>query len=262
MIFLTDRLSISDSSPELIQCVDLVKTYVTETGAIPALAGIRFHLDYGQTLALVGPSGCGKSTLLFLMAGLEMPSSGLIRFRGEPLTRPHREIGLLLQDYGLFPWKTVQGNIELGLKIRGEKDFSFRVHELLTELDIQDKSDSYPQQLSGGQRQRVALARALVLNPALLLLDEPFAALDMLTRERLQELLASLWRRRHFGMVLVTHNIQEAVLLGGRILVMGGTPGTILADIDNLNACSDDYTESDDFYRTCRIVRRELENCT
>ncbi len=212
------------SFPELIRCRDVTKTYRTETGPIHALDRTDLGLCAGQTMAFVGPSGCGKSTILLLLSGLEKPTTGLVEFKGEPLRRPHREIALVLQHYGLFPWKTVRKNVELGLSIRGGAVDRTAVHELLTELDIADKSDVYPQQLSGGQKQRVALARALVLNPLLLLLDEPFAALDTLTRERLQDLVAAAWRRRRFGAALVTHNIQEAVRLGQMIDVMGKSP--------------------------------------
>lgn len=247
------------SFPELIRCRDVTKTYRTEKGPICALDRTDLGLDSGQTMALVGPSGCGKSTMLLLLSGLEKPTTGLVEFKGKPLLRPHREIALVLQDYGLFPWKTVRKNVELGLSIRRGQVDRNAVHDLLAELDIADKSDVYPQQLSGGQKQRVALARALVLNPSLLLLDEPFAALDTLTRERLQDLVAAAWQRRRFGAALVTHNIQEAVRLGQIIVVMGRSPGTVLGIIDNPRACTSDYRGSDEFYELSRMVRHHLE---
>lgn len=249
----------TDSSPDLITCRELAKTYVAEGVEIPALTATDVTIGAGSTIALVGPSGCGKSTLLLLMAGLEKPTAGTVEFKGQPLERPHREIALVLQDYGLFPWKTVRRNVELGLRIRGEKVEERRLMESLAELDLSDKADVYPQQLSGGQRQRVALARALILNPALLLLDEPFAALDTLTRERLQDLVAAAWQKRRFGMAVVTHNIQEAVRLGQRILVLGRCPGTILGAIDNPRACSPDYRGSEEFYDLSRSLRAHLE---
>jgi NitT/TauT family transport system ATP-binding protein len=193
------------------------------------------------------------------MAGLEKPTGGRVEFHGATLTRPHRDIALVLQDYGLFPWKTVEENVALGLRIRRESTDCSEVSDLLAELDVAEKRNVYPRQLSGGQKQRVALARALVLKPALLLLDEPFAALDTLTRERLQDLVAGLWRSRGFGMVLVTHNIQEAVRLGRRIAVMGPGPGRILSLLDNPSACAPDYRGVEEFHRTCALVRRELE---
>lgn len=249
-----------DSSHKLLCCTQVGKAYVTEAGPIPAVTDIEFSLDEGGTAALVGPSGCGKSTLLLMFAGLERPTSGAIEFKGQPLTRPHREIALVLQDYGLFPWKTVRENVILGLKIRKEPIDTAAVEELLSELDIMHKTDVYPQQLSGGQKQRVALARAQVLRPSLLLLDEPFAALDTLTRERLQDLVAASWRRRRFGMCLVTHNIQEAVRLGRRILIMGGSPGEVLSEVDNPSACGEDYRGSEEFDDMSRRVRNVLES--
>jgi NitT/TauT family transport system ATP-binding protein len=248
-----------DSSPDLITCRELAKTYLADDVEIPALTEANVAIGPGSTIALVGPSGCGKSTLLLLMAGLEKPTAGSVEFKGQPLERPHREIALVLQDYGLFPWKTVRRNVELGLRIRGEKIEESRLEESLAELDLSDKADVYPQQLSGGQRQRVALARALILNPSLLLLDEPFAALDTLTRERLQDLVAAEWQKRRFGMALVTHNIQEAVRLGQRILVMGNRPGTIVATMDNPHACSPSYRGSEEFYDLSRSLRTHLE---
>jgi NitT/TauT family transport system ATP-binding protein len=247
------------SSHELIRCQRVSKTYLTEAGPVEALSATDISLDRQQTLAVVGPSGCGKSTLLLMLAGLEKPTSGSIEFKGEPLARPHREISLVLQDYGLFPWKTVRQNVELGLRIRREEFNGDRVEELLAELDIGEKTDVYPQQLSGGQKQRVALARALILNPSLLLLDEPFAALDTLTRERLQDLVAAAWRKRRFGMVTVTHNIQEAVRLGQKILIMGKSPGAILTVIDNPGACGPEYRGAPEFDALSRSVRLELE---
>ncbi len=245
--------------PELISCRDVSKSYSTEAGPLTAVDHVSLSLSRNETLAVVGPSGCGKSTLLLMMAGLEKPSSGRIRFRGIPLFKQHRDIGLVLQDYGLFPWKTVRNNIELGLRIRGQEIDHESAHELMANLEILDKASAYPQQLSGGQKQRVALARALILEPALLLLDEPFAALDTLTRERLQDLLAAIWRKHGLGIIVVTHNIQEAVFLGRKIAVMGRDPSGILAVEDNTDACKPDFRGSEEFYSRCRIIRKRLE---
>lgn len=246
----------------LIRLSAAAKSYASESGPIHALAPTDLSLETGRTLSVVGPSGSGKSTVLLLMAGLEAPTSGFALFKGQNLTKPHREIALVLQDYGLFPWKTIRRNVELGLRIRGESGIEARVRSLLDELEIGDKADVYPQQLSGGQRQRVALARALILNPSLLLLDEPFAALDTLTRERLQRLVADLWRDRKFGMITVTHNIEEAVRLGQRIAVMKANPGAVVDFVDNPRACSEDYNGEEEFFETCREVRRRLELVT
>jgi NitT/TauT family transport system ATP-binding protein len=247
------------TSHDLLEVRSVTKIYETDNGSVPALGHCDLGLGSGGTLALVGPSGCGKTTLLLLLAGLERPSTGAVLFKGNRLAMPHREIALVLQDYGLFPWKTVERNVELGLRIRREQVDRNRIRDLLEELDIAGKTDAYPQQLSGGQKQRVALARALILNPALLLLDEPFAALDTLTRERLQDLVAEAWQRRRFGMVIVTHNIQEAVRLGQKILVMGRNPGRVCGCIGNPRGCELDYRGSEEFYEVSRLVRERLE---
>ncbi|MGC8907245.1 MAG: ABC transporter ATP-binding protein [Desulfomonilaceae bacterium] len=247
------------SSNKLISCEDVAKTYFTETGPVMALKGVSLSLEDEDTMAIVGPSGCGKSTLLFILAGLEKPTEGCVRFRDAVLDKPRREVALVLQDYGLFPWKTVQANIELGLKIRREQVDVEKISALLHELGISEKTELYPQQLSGGQRQRVALARALVLNPSLLLLDEPFASLDALTRERLQDLVAAAWRSRRFAMVIVTHDIQEAAGLGRKIFIMAGAPGAIVSCVENPSAGRKDYRDTEEFYIVCERVRRELE---
>ena len=253
------KLSMSNSSHELIRACGVSKSYVTDQGLVRALDHVDVALAESETVALLGPSGCGKSTLLLMMAGLEKPDTGELLFKSAPLERPPREIALVLQDYGLFPWKTVRANIELGLRIRRDHVNWSEIMVLLNELDISDKLDVHPQQLSGGQKQRVALARALVLNPTLLLLDEPFAALDTLNRERLQDLTTTLWRQRRFAMTLVTHNIQEAVRLGQKIILMGGVPGRIIKTIDNPSACESGFFGKAEFYERCAEVRAELE---
>jgi NitT/TauT family transport system ATP-binding protein len=244
---------------EILELQGVSKTYSLEGPPVPALGPVNLALESGKTLAVVGPSGCGKSTLLLMIAGLERPTSGAALFKGEALTGPRREIALVLQNYGLFPWKTVRRNVELGLKIRGESPDRPRIRKLMEELGVADKSDAYPQQLSGGQRQRVALARALVLAPELLLLDEPFAAVDAITRERLQELVAGMWRALGFSMVLVTHNLEEAAALGHTVAVMSAAPGTIAAIVENPRACAAEHRGSEAFRTVCSRIREKLE---
>jgi len=249
----------TDSSPSLLRTEQASKTYRSEDSSVEALAPIDIAVRPGEAVVLVGPSGCGKTTLLLMLAGLERATEGAVYFDGRELDGPRREIGLVLQDYGLFPWKTVRGNLELGLKIRKEPIDSSEILSMLDELGIADKAELYPGQLSGGQKQRVALGRALILEPKLLLLDEPFAALDTLTRERLQDLVADICRTRKLSMTLVTHNIPEAVRLGEKIVIMSGTPGRIVKVLDNPRAMEPDYRASDQFYAMSRLVRSELE---
>ncbi len=220
----------------MFEVENLALTFPGEHGDVAALAGVGLDVAEGTTLAVVGPTGCGKSSLLLLLDGLLQPTSGTVRFQGRSLARPHPRLALVLQDYGLFAWKTVRQNVELGLRLRGRRDGRAAADAMLAELGLAEKHAAYPRQLSGGQKQRVALARALVLAPDALLLDEPFAALDTLTRERLQDLVVELWRERRFGLVLVTHDIPEAVRLGQRIAIMSPAPGRITEILDNPTA--------------------------
>lgn len=244
----------------MLRLENLSKEYHSSEGATPVLDRISLSLGDGESLAILGPTGCGKSTLLYLISGLVAPTSGEVIFNEKPLNHPHQKIALVLQEYGLFPWKTVKANVELGLRIRNRTANGTEVQSILKEMGIEEKSEMFPRQLSGGQKQRVALARALILEPSLLLLDEPFAALDTLTRERLQDLCAKLWKSLQFGMILVTHNIQESVRLGKRILVMSSAPGRKIAEIENPHALEDGQRGSDPFYKKTAEVRKILES--
>lgn len=244
------------SSPELLSLQGIAHSY--RDGGLQVLQDVSLSLESGGSLALLGPSGCGKSTLLMIAAGLLRPSEGKARFDGKPHHAPDPQIALMQQQYGLFPWKSVGANIELGLQLRGLQADSARLSALLGELGIADKLNDYPGQLSGGQQQRVALARSLLLNPSLLLLDEPFGALDSITRERLQDLLLRLWRREGFAMLTVTHSIQEAVMLGRRILVMSDRPGRITEVIDNPGMEAEGYRGSPAYSEVLDELRAAL----
>jgi len=192
---------------------------------------VSFALPAGGTLAVVGPSGCGKTTLLSLIAGLIKPHRGSLLVGGQPVDPRRPGTSLILQDYGLLPWKSVFNNAALGLQIRGlPLDGAKRA---LQEVGIAELADRWPHQLSGGQRQRVAIARSMALEPDLLLMDEPFSALDALTREEMQDLLLNIWERRQTSMIIVTHSIAEAVYLGKQILVMSPRPGRIVGHFHN-----------------------------
>lgn len=237
-------------------------TYRTGGRLVPALTGVDFCLQPGELWAVIGPSGCGKSTLLYLLSGLMRPTAGEIRFRGGPPLARQREIALILQGYGLFPWKTVRDNVGLGLEIRGvpAPEIRRRTAEILETVGLAEYGDFYPEELSGGQKQRVAIARSFVLEPGLLLMDEPFSALDALTRERLQNLLLALCLSREMGTVLVTHNIEEAVFLGRKILVMTRRPGRVAAVVDNPGIGQEGYRSSPAFLARTTELRTLLSD--
>ena len=219
--------------------------------------GVSFNLLAGETLAIVGASGCGKSTLLHLVAGLK-PSLGC---EGRLELPPNLKTALVMQHFGLFPWKTVRENVELPGLLAGipASDLAKRSQKLFSELGLADLVESYPAQLSGGQQQRVALGRALMSEPKLLLLDEPFSSLDALTKEKLQDQLLKLWRNRSLSYILATHDIEEAIFLGRRILVMGGTPTQIIAQVDNPGFGQQELRFSPDYFELVKTVRRSLE---
>jgi NitT/TauT family transport system ATP-binding protein len=217
-----------------IRAVGLRHTYRAREGAVEALAPTDLVVGSGELLAVLGPSGCGKSTLLRILAGLIEPSAGLVRLAGRPPTevRRHQGIGWLAQDDGLLPWRSVADNVALPLRIgrRGSIDTA-RIAAVLELVGLSEAARRYPHELSGGMRQRAALARALVARPAFLFLDEPFASLDELTRERLGELLLAVRAAGRPTTLLVTHSVAEAVRLADRVVVLSPRPGRILANV-------------------------------
>jgi NitT/TauT family transport system ATP-binding protein len=207
----------------------LGKTYHTDRGATVALEGVDLEVDENEFVALVGTSGCGKSTLLSIAAGLEEHDEGSISIDDEPIVAPGLDRGVVFQSYTLLPWLTVLGNVEFALKAAGraasEARDAARAHLALVGLD--DFADAYPGELSGGMKQRVAIARALSYRPKMLLMDEPFGALDALTRHHMQELLTRIWEKHRLTVLFITHDVEEAVYLSDRVAVMTNRPGRI-----------------------------------
>jgi NitT/TauT family transport system ATP-binding protein len=203
-------------------------------GRFTALEDITLDVKSGEFLALVGPSGCGKSTLLDLLGGLTAPTSGCILLDGRPIIGPARDRGIVFQQYALFPWRTAAQNVEFGLDIAGLKAKARRekARHYLDLVGLSGFADRYPHELSGGMKQRVAIARSLAYDPEVLLMDEPFAALDAQTRETLQGELLRIWRRTGKTIVFITHGIDEAVVLGQRVAVMTSRPGRIKQIVD------------------------------
>jgi sulfonate transport system ATP-binding protein len=198
----------------------------------------RFSLDIaqGEIVAIVGGSGCGKSTLLRLAAGLDQPTHGRIRIDGETITSPRPEVGLIFQEPRLLPWLTVAENICFGLSDRPRKERAKLCGEVLRRVGLADYANSWPRELSGGQAQRVAIGRALAPRPKVLLLDEPFSAVDAFTRASLHEHLLDLWSALRLTLVLVTHDVEEAAFLADRVIVMKPRPGRVAAEFEISNA--------------------------
>jgi len=212
-----------------IQLHNVYRTFKTRDGTLPALEGINLEVREGEFLCVLGPSGCGKSTLLNLMAGLDRPSSGNIWIDGTRVDGPGTDRIVIFQELGLFPWLTVRENVEFGLRMQGvgKGERRSRSERYLRMVHLSQFENSYVHQLSGGMKQRVALARSLVTEPDVLLMDEPFAALDAQTRDLLHEELARIWEETHKTIVFVTHNVREAVRLGDRVALLTFRPGRV-----------------------------------
>jgi NitT/TauT family transport system ATP-binding protein len=208
------------------------KTFPGRKGSVEALLPVNLEVEAGEFVCLLGPSGCGKSTLLSIIAGLEVASSGTIWANGKQVDGPGTDRVLLFQEAALFPWLDVQHNVEFGLRQIGTpaKERRALARRFLELVHLKGFERSYVHQLSGGMRQRVAIARALALNPAILLMDEPFGALDALTRDRLHAELESIWASTRKTVLFVTHNVREAVALGDRVLVFSPRPGRIVRE--------------------------------
>jgi ABC-type nitrate/sulfonate/bicarbonate transport system ATPase subunit len=238
--------------------------------SVPIFQDFDWGAESGDAWAVLGPSGCGKTTLLYLLAGLRFPTGGVIRIDGQPLVRPRPHTGLILQDYGLLPWASVRQNASLGLKVRtfygpdgkhapADFDPDFDVTPWLERLGLLGIQDKYPGQISGGQRQRTAIARTLALQPDLLLMDEPFSSLDAPTREDLQKLTMELWSEQSLTMVIVTHSIEEAAVMGQKILLLGNPPNRLAQVIENSQAANPDFRETAEYLALIRELRQRME---
>ncbi len=235
--------------------------------------GFDWRVADGEAWAVLGPSGCGKSTLLYLLAGLRLPVSGEVLVGGTTLTKPRPQTGLILQNYGLLPWATVEQNASLGLRLHRfygpdgrhapsdsqVEDVTKKVAYWLARVGLEDARGQFPGQISGGQRQRTAIARTLALDPDLLLMDEPFASLDAPTRQSLQTLVQGLRAEHLLTTVIVTHSIEEAALLGEHILVLGQAPNRDAVIVPNPQAAEPGYYQSHVYTERCAQLRQMLE---
>jgi NitT/TauT family transport system ATP-binding protein len=213
----------------VIQISNLNKEFPSKHGRIFALKAINLEVFRGEFICLLGPSGCGKSTLLNVVAGFSEPTSGIVIANGKSISEPGPDRAMVFQEYALFPWMTVYGNVAFGLELAGKAKSATReiVHGWLQKLQLQDFQDRFPKDLSGGMRQRVAIARALAIDSPMLLMDEPFGALDALTRRNLQDELLRIWQELKKTILFVTHGIDESVYLADRVIVMTYRPGQI-----------------------------------
>jgi len=242
----------------MIRVNNLSKKYGTNSPLI--LDGLSFQVAYGDTLSVIGPSGCGKTTLLYILGGLLPVTSGRVSVDGKEVSKPRKQTSFIFQDFGLLPWKTAWGNACLGMSINGiERSKQKNIAGALFEdLGISPRKDSYPVQLSGGEKQRAAIARSLAVNPNLLLMDEPFSALDAMTREKLQDIILAKWRERKFTAVLVTHNIEEAVFLGSKIMILSEKPARIVNIITNSGFGMENLRLEDEYFNVMKEVRSSI----
>src|SRR6188768_4149567 len=218
-----------------IEIRDVSLVYDTPGGKVPGVKDVSFNIGASEFICIVGPSGCGKSTLLNIIAGFLSPAAGEIRIGGKPVTGSGMDRGIVFQDFAqLFPWRTALGNVTFGLEMKGvaKAEREAIARQQLRLVKLEKFCESYPHHLSGGMQQRVAIARALAYNPSVLLMDEPFAALDALTRDDMQRLLADVWKETRKTVIYVTHNVAEAVYLADRVIVMSPHPGTVKATIE------------------------------
>lgn len=244
----------------MIEVKDLTVNYNRENDKIPALKNVSINIGTGDIYTFIGPSGCGKSTFLYVLSGILQDYTGSVRVNGRPVNPRSQRIGLILQNYGLLPWKNVYDNTMLGVKIKNDQvvldDYG---QYLLQRLGINDLLDRYPKELSGGQQQRVAIARAFMLKPDLLLMDEPFSALDAITREELQELFLKIWKENNVTTVFITHSVDEALYLGSKIVVFSPAPGSILEVLDNPCFQLDNLRSREEYYDMSQRLRKILD---
>jgi NitT/TauT family transport system ATP-binding protein len=242
----------------MIEVDHLGITYSATDPPVQAVEQLDFRLEHGRSLALIGPSGCGKSTILSAMAGLLSPTVGEIKIGGSTVFRPRRDVSLILQNAGLLPWKTVWQNANLSLLLAGQYP-RHNAEEVLNELGLESVKSRFPAELSAGMRRRVGIARALSTSPTVMLMDEPLASLDTLTRERIQNLFISLWKEHGFSLVFVTHDIEEAAFLGQEIIVLTERPARMKDRVANELMGEANYRQEEGFRSTVLALREVLE---
>jgi NitT/TauT family transport system ATP-binding protein len=242
----------------MIDIKELSVKYEGKKDEVLALDRINISIDKGEIYTFIGPSGCGKSTLLHVLAGIQKSFTGSVLIEGAKVNAEIQRIGLVLQNYGLLPWKNIYDNALLGLKIKGEKKEGYEKY-IFEKLGLDSLLKRYPKELSGGQKQRVAIARAFILKPDLLLMDEPFSALDTITREEMQELFLNTWKENKVTTVFITHSVDEAIYLGRKIVVMSPSPGRLVEIIDNTAFGLQDLRFRDEYHDMSKKIRKIIE---
>jgi nitrate ABC transporter ATP-binding subunit len=224
---------VNNGQQDILTIRSVTKRFAVGDDEVEALAPVDLAIPGGEFVCMIGASGCGKSTLLRIIAGFEEPTTGAVAIDGKPVTGPGSDRGMVFQDYALFPWMTVRQNISFGPRQRHlpRAEIDQTTNKFVKMVGLERFADRYPNQLSGGMKQRVAIARVLANNANILLMDEPFGALDALTREQLQNELLQIWKRTGVTTIFVTHSVEEAVLLADRVLVMSAGPGRIDSDV-------------------------------
>lgn len=243
----------------MIAIKDLTVKYQTKNEEVLALDRLNINIGRGDIYTFIGPSGCGKSTFLYVLSGILQDYSGSVLIDGQIINPKSQRIGLILQNYGLLPCKTVYQNAMLGVKIKNQPSVDEYSNYIFRKLGIDNLLDRYPKELSGGQQQRVALARAFILKPDLLLMDEPFSALDAISREEMQELFLNIWKENNVTTIFITHSVDEALYLGRKIVVFSPSPGRILKVIDNPCFQLDNLRYRDEYYDMSMKLRKILD---
>lgn len=242
----------------MLELRDIGVKYMQGGAPVSVLENINLTVEKGECLAIVGSSGCGKTTLLNLIAGLKLPTKGTVLYKNTEVKNPVEEISVVFQNYGLFPWKTVRENILLPLTLRHKKNHSSEANHLIQQLGLAEHAEKYPCQLSGGQRQRVSIGRALLGDSEMILMDEPFSALDPMISETLRWNIRKLFWEKNMTSVIVTHSIKEAVLFGDKIAVFAKEGKQIAEVIDNPLLREEHFEETEAFQEMQNLVKRKL----
>lgn len=242
----------------MIEIKDLTVKYKGINEDVLALNEVNLKIEHGDICTVIGPSGCGKSTMLHVLAGILKAYDGQVLIDGNEINPKLHRIGLVLQSCGLLSWKNVQENVLLGIKIKKEKPDDYKNY-VFEALGIKSLLQRYPKELSGGQKQRVAIARSFMLRPDLMLMDEPFSALDAITRDEMQELFLNMWKKNRVTTVFITHSVEEAVYLGKKIAVLSPSPGKVLRVIENEYFEMGNLKMSDEYHHMSMEIRKIIE---